>query len=107
MNNIERYAYPDQMGGKVEIRLTTQQEQFVLVVADFGQGMSEEDAARVFDLFYTTGRHKGGTGLGMSIVHNLVNSAMKGQIELHSALNKGTRVTVRLPQSIEGENEEA
>ncbi len=104
LTNVERYAYPDNMGGTVEIKLSTQAENFILSVEDFGQGMSEADAARVFDLFYTTGRHKGGTGLGMSIVHNLVNSALKGQIELHSVLNQGTRVTVSLPRSIEGEN---
>lgn len=104
LTNIERYAYPES-GGNVIIELRAQGDQYQLKVKDFGQGMSEEDAARVFEVFFTTGRHKGGTGLGMSIVHNLVTSAMQGQISLESAPGQGTCVTVTLPHHIQPNQE--
>lgn len=108
LTNIERYAYPNQRGGKVDIVLTTPTEDsFELKISDYGEGMSAEDAARVFDVFFTTGRGKGGTGLGMSIVHNLVTSALQGEIQLKSALQEGTVITLKLPRSITQEDRSA
>lgn len=99
LTNIDRYAYPDGVGGKVDIRLRSAEGpyRFLIEVEDYGQGMPEEDAARVFDVFFTRGRSKGGTGLGMSIVHNLVTSPMQGNIFLKSVPGEGTRVSVLLP----------
>lgn len=103
LSNIERYAYPDGVGGIVDVRLSNDSERpehFLLEVEDYGVGMPAEHVAKVFDVFFTTGRSKGGTGLGMSIVHNLVISPMQGQISLCSEPNKGTCYSISLPHSI-------
>ena len=104
LTNIERYAYPNKQGGEVRISLKNPDGSgFELEVSDYGKGMSEEDAARVFDVFFTTGRGQGGTGLGMSIVHSLVTSALQGEINLQSTLGKGTTIKIKLPQRIEND----
>lgn len=107
LTNIERYAYPDGRGGQVEITLEAAQKRetpcFVVTVRDYGQGIAPENLSRVFDPFYTTGRGKGGTGLGMAIVHNLVTHALKGDIEIESEVGKGTTVRVIFPQTISAE----
>lgn len=104
LTNIERYAYPDQRGGRIDIFLRTlDTDHFELQVSDYGKGMSESDASHVFDVFFTTGRGKGGTGLGMAIVHNLVTSALQGDIQLHSVLDEGTTVRLKLPKHISPE----
>jgi signal transduction histidine kinase len=104
--NIERYAYPDGEGGRVEIDLSSaggpSDQLLVIAVRDFGRGIAPENLSRVFDPFFTTGRSKGGTGLGMAIVHTLVNAAMKGSVELASELGAGTTVTLRLPKEVPG-----
>lgn len=105
LTNIERYAYPDQRGGNIDISLRTPDStHFEIQVSDYGKGMSESDLSRVFDVFFTTGRGKGGTGLGMSIVHNLVTSALQGEIHMRSTLDEGTTVIVRLPKKIMAED---
>ncbi|MBT9547401.1 MAG: cyclic nucleotide-binding domain-containing protein [Candidatus Sericytochromatia bacterium] len=103
-SNIERYAYPAGVGGRILVKLSSFERDnkpfFRLVVQDFGKGIPKEDVSRVFDVFFTTGRGQGGTGLGMSIVHNLVTSALHGSITLDSELGQGTTVTVEFPHQI-------
>ncbi len=70
-------------------------------VQDEGIGMSEEDAAHVFERFYRADnardRREGGTGLGLSIAAWIVD-AHEGSIEVLSRKDVGTRFTVRLPR---------
>jgi signal transduction histidine kinase len=104
LSNVERYAYPDGTGGRVEIILTAdcerQEPSFSLTVRDFGRGIPAEDLAKVTEPFFTTGHDKGGTGLGMSIVHNMVTSALQGTLTIKSQLGKGTTVTISFSQAI-------
>lgn len=103
LTNIERYAYPDS-GGLVEVLVSDgsgdADTHFTIAVRDFGCGMSAEAVSRVFEPFYTTGRSKGGTGLGMAIVHNLVTAALKGQLSVESEPGRGTAVTITFPKII-------
>jgi len=71
-----------------------------LVVADDGAGMSPEVLQRAFDPFFTTKRVGEGTGLGLSMVHGIVNDlggAIDVETEVAPAPDHGTRVTVWLP----------
>ncbi len=65
-----------------------------ITVTDTGEGMSEEQRARVFEDFYTT--KKDGTGLGLSIVRRLVMD-LEGSVRVESASGKGSRFIVDLP----------
>ncbi|HEX8956662.1 MAG TPA: ATP-binding protein, partial [Burkholderiaceae bacterium] len=65
--------------------------------ADNGSGMSEEVLRRVFDPFFTTKMGQGGTGLGMSIVYNIVTGMLGGKIEVESEAGRGTRVRLSIP----------
>ena len=69
-------------------------------VSDYGLGMSPEQTAKVFDRFYradTSGRIPG-TGLGMSIVKEIVE-LHQGTVEVASASGQGTTVTLVFPVS--------
>jgi signal transduction histidine kinase len=100
LTNIERYAYPAG-GGRVEIAVNAAQVSkapaFAIIVRDWGRGIAPEHLARVFEPFFTTGRGRGGTGLGMAIVKSLVNEALAGTIQIESTLGEGTVVTVVVP----------
>jgi signal transduction histidine kinase len=66
----------------------------LLELEDNGAGMSAEEQARIFDLFYST--RKGGTGLGLAIVERIAR-AHGGRVAVRSTLGVGTTVTVELP----------
>jgi signal transduction histidine kinase len=65
-----------------------------LEMEDNGIGMSTEEQARIFDLFYSN--RKGGTGLGLAIVDRIVR-AHGGRVGVRSTQGVGTAVIVELP----------
>ncbi len=65
-----------------------------IFVSDDGEGIPEQDLSRIFEPFYST--KPGGTGLGMSIVHSLVN-LHGGDVSVLSREGEGTRVVISLP----------
>jgi signal transduction histidine kinase len=87
------------------IRITTerrppasagQSEQVVITVADDGPGIPPEVLPRIFDPFFTTKDVGQGSGLGLSIVHGIVERH-GGSISVESEVGKGTTFTVTLP----------
>lgn len=68
----------------------------VIMIEDNGCGMDEATEARIFDPFFTTKGEKGGTGLGLSVVQNLLSSH-QGYIFETSKVSKGSAFYLVLP----------
>lgn len=81
-------------GGTIRVSVTREEERALLTVEDTGQGISPEDLSRVFDPFFS--RNEGGTGLGLSVVHGIVERH-RGTISLDSQPGRGTLVRVEIP----------
>jgi signal transduction histidine kinase len=67
-------------------------------VQDHGSGIAPSVLPHIFEPFFTTRAKSGGTGLGLSAVHGLV-TAMKGNINVYSDANNGTRFDIYLPST--------
>lgn len=80
----------------------------VLIVSDYGTGISPEDMENIFDPFYTKKKMgRSGTGLGMTVVWWTVTDH-KGYIDVQSIEGRGTTFTLYFPitiKEIEKENE--
>lgn len=87
-------------GGAIKINSCLGDNQVRIMVEDNGVGISAEDLPYVFDRFYKCDksriRESGGTGLGLSIAKWIIEKH-GGTIALESALNKGTKIIVKLP----------
>ncbi|WP_321401619.1 cache domain-containing protein [Maridesulfovibrio sp.] len=86
--------------GNIDIRVDVVDERIIIRYNDDGKGMSEVDVNKVFEPFFTTKRGEGGTGLGMSIVYNLVHKRLGGVISCSSVEGQGTAFTISLPGDI-------
>ena len=96
MNALQHTA----LGGTVTLILTQVQNWAVIQVKDTGVGIAPQDQTHIFDRFYRVSqartRQKGGAGLGLAIVQEIVRSH-HGSIEVHSKLGVGSSFIVKLP----------
>ncbi len=88
--------------GAINIDVSVGDNRVNIHYSDNGCGMTEETRSQIFDPFFTTRRGRGGTGLGMHIVYNLVTQALNGKIEVQSSPGNGTATTIVFPTSISG-----
>ncbi len=91
------HAYPDGQQGTLGIEATLTATHFTLIYWDDGVGIAEQNLNRIFEPFFTTRRGKGGTGLGLNILYNLVTQNLSGTIDCHSQPGQGTRFIIKLP----------
>lgn len=96
--NAIKYNVP---GGSVELRLEQDEETVRLIVSDTGIGIPEEDRPHIFSRFYRVdkarSREAGGSGLGLSIVHDAVK-AQGGSISVSQNSPQGSVFTVSFPR---------
>ena len=69
-----------------------------ILVSDNGVGVAKHVRSTMFDPFVTTRRHKGGTGLGLNIVHKQITQKLQGTIELVSPPSGGAQWRIVLPK---------
>lgn len=81
--------------GRVTFEVGGTEDGLTLLVSDNGEGISEGNREQIFDLFFTTRREEGGTGMGLGIVRALLK-AHGGTIELASG-SKGACFRIVLP----------
>lgn len=85
--------------GEITMRTTNPEEdQVMLEIIDNGVGIAEQELAHIFEPFYSTKRETSGIGLGLAIVHGIVENH-KGRIRVDSKPGKGTTISIILPLS--------
>ena len=68
-----------------------------LIIEDNGIGIPKDIKDRIFDRYFTTKEHQGGTGQGLAIVYEEVVERHGGNIEINSKEGEGTAVTISFP----------
>jgi two-component system, OmpR family, sensor kinase len=101
LNLLANAANHTPAGTPIDVTTRRENGEAVIEVADHGEGLSKEDAERVFERFFRVDSARvrgdgGGSGLGLAIVTAIVD-AHGGRVEVESTPGKGARFRVRLP----------
>ena len=101
MNSIN-HGYDEREKGNININASIDNNTLLFEYKDDGRGITKENMLRIFDPFFTTNRNKGGTGLGLNIVYNIVKNNLKGSIHCTSTEAEGVlfKISVPLPYKI-------
>ena len=96
--NALMHAYDQGSAGCIHIVAAQSGEHIDLSFSDDGKGIAPEHLDKIFDPFFTTQRGRGGTGLGLNIVFNLIAKRFGGTISVESVPGKGTTFRMRVPR---------
>ncbi|MDR9501051.1 MAG: ATP-binding protein [Desulfurivibrionaceae bacterium] len=98
------HAYDEGQAGRLEISFYQDDGQLVLTFSDDGKGIARGNIDHIFAPFFTTNREKGGSGLGLHIVYNIVSQRLHGAIRCQERPGGGTLFKITLPLAQEGES---
>ena len=99
-------------GGIIEVKLTEELIEDALykelkpgphlrlTVSDTGKGIKPEHLDKIFDPFFTTKKPGEGTGMGLSVVHGIVEGH-KGHISVYSKEGEGTTFLILIPMAVD------
>lgn len=84
---------------EIDVHVSREQNDGVVKITDYGQGISDKDQMRIFDRFYRVdkarSRNTGGTGLGLAIA-KAITDLHGGELTVESKINVGTTFTLKL-----------
>lgn len=95
---LQGHAQP----GRVELSLQRDAGSMLFMVRDNGDGIPEQDGARIFDPYYSSA--EGGTGLGLAIVEKIVLDH-GGRVWFETLSGQGTDFFIELPETVQKEQQ--
>ena len=102
IENALDHAFTDNQPGAIHVEGSVQGDRVELSVKDNGAGFSGDIKDRLFDPFFTTGRSRGNSGLGLHLVQQWVTRSLKGSIEVSSSPGTGSRFVLSIPLVLVG-----
>jgi signal transduction histidine kinase/CheY-like chemotaxis protein len=102
--NAIKYTDP---GGRIRLAVTMEEDRVAVCVSDTGRGIPAAMLPRVFDLFmqveHDASRTQGGLGIGLTLVHRLVEMHGGGVSVFSEGPGRGSEFTIRLPLPASGD----
>ncbi|MDQ7835892.1 MAG: PAS domain S-box protein [Humidesulfovibrio sp.] len=95
--NALTHAYDPGQAGIIRINIGHNEGRMLIVFSDDGKGIAPEHLDKIFEPFYTTKRGRGGTGLGLHILYNIVTQKLQGTVRCESNPGQGTTFTLDIP----------
>ena len=96
MQNSLLHGFTDIADPEISLSLETRNGENLLHYRDNGRGIPVDNREKVFFPFFTTRRHDGSTGLGLSVIKRIVTQQLRGDITLESS-SHGVHFRISLP----------
>ncbi len=96
-NLIMNAVYYSPVNGQIDVQVTEKAKKIEIRISDEGKGIDRQNEDKVFEPFFTTKPIGEGSGLGLSVVHGIIDSH-KGAISHRPNSPKGTIFTIDFPK---------
>jgi len=103
IKNSFQYAYAENEKGLIRIGAYKEGQLVKMLYEDDGKGIEPSILEHIFEPFYTTRRSTSNSGLGMFIIHNLINQTLSGNIRCESEVNQGVKFYLTMPLELNEE----
>ncbi len=97
INNSILHGLADTINGTIYIKLSKIDNEISINYRDNGKGCSVEELNIIFNPFYTTLRSTGHSGLGLTIVYNLIRNKLSGRIVCNQEEGQGLTFDIFIP----------
>jgi len=91
------HAFKGNIIGGIVIEVQRDKDILFLTYTDDGRGIAQENLGKIFEPFFTTNRKDGGSGLGLNIIFNIVNTTLQGKVECSSLEGVGVEFKIIIP----------
>ena len=92
----------DNYRGRLDILIEKKGKNLGITIRDNGIGVRQEDLGKIFTPFFTTKlSSKKGTGLGMYVIHQIIEENHSGKVSFNSIYGQGVEIRIILPIGIE------
>jgi signal transduction histidine kinase len=98
VNAIDAYHGTKSTGGEIAVQVSESNGYLEIRVRDHGSGIPADHLERIFEEFFSTKPLGEGTGLGLSLAHNIVTNFFGGAISVNSELGHGSEFLLQLPR---------
>jgi signal transduction histidine kinase len=99
-SNALIHAFDPDQEQRIAVEVERDEAGVIILFKDNGKGISPENIALIFEPFFTTRKgHKDRSGLGLSIIYNLISKHLNGRIKAQSIVGEGTTFIIKLPQA--------
>ena len=99
INSLAHGYENNSVEGNINIVVKAKKDDIILLYKDDGKGMDDEIIERIYEPFFTTRRGSGGSGLGLSIIFNLVTQTLGGTIQCNSSPGEGAQFEIIFPKN--------
>lgn len=97
MNSL-KHAYVKDEENSIDIKIIDENDEITITFKDYGKGIKKENLSKIFNPFFTTKREAGGSGLGLSIIYNVITTKLNGTISCESVEGEGTTFKIVFPR---------
>lgn len=96
ISNSIKYYNPYDPKPYLDIDVVITRSEAILNISDNGIGMNQEQLSRIFDMFYRASEDSYGSGIGLYIVKEVVDT-LNGSINVESTIGEGSSFMITLP----------
>lgn len=87
---------------EIVVKFFSEKNNVLIKITDNAYGIPEKNRKNIFEPFYSTKKHLGNSGIGLSMCKDIAESDFAGKIQVKSQFEEGTEFIIAIPRTLQG-----